>query len=770
MIGAVRARHLLPMALCLSLSFACGVRPGDGASAGTSNDGEGATEDPSKAQATMKKITLEDIATYPLPGMSFPQRIKFTRDGESITYLDSKDGSLRRELFSLSLKTGVRSLVLNAGDAGITEENLSLEEKLRRERARERGLGITTYQWSRQNDALLVPLAGALQVQDGLSGSLKTVVATSKSPPLAPHLSPEGTFVAYVMDEELYVADVGAGVSKQITSGARGTGKTNGLAEYIAQEEMGRSTGFWWSKDSKKLAFVEVDETHIPEYRIVHQGKDAVGEGAEENHRYPFAGAPNARVRLGVVRRDGGKVRWMDLGDDPNIYLPRVQWMPDGSLWVQRQNRAQTQLELLRFDPVTGTSTPVLTETTDMWINLHNMLRPVKEGPLAGHFLWASERSGFRHLYLYNANGEVVRAITSGDWMVDRLVAVDDVGTRVFFEGTMDDPRERHLYVVGMDGTGLKRVTQSPGMHSTTINKTFTSFIDTHHTTSTSPTIHVRALNDGAVIQTIHDEVDPKIAALGLAPPELVSFKTHDGVTLYGAIYKPENNAEPSPLIVSVYGGPHAQRITNGWSMTVDLRAQYLKQEGFTVLKVDNRGSARRGLQFEGAIKHDMGNLEVQDQVEGVQWLAAQGAIDPAKVGIYGWSYGGYMSAMALARAPETFTVAVAGAPVTHWDGYDTHYTERYMGTPETNPKGYEVSAVMKHLDGMTGHLMLVHGLIDENVHFRHTARLINALIAKRKDYELLMFPDERHMPRALADRVYMEERVFDFFDAHLRR
>ena len=767
MIAPVRARHLLPLTLCLSLLSACNDRPRAGRA---SIDGGDSTGESPAPQATMKPITLEDIATYPLPGMSFPQRIKFTRDGEAITFLDSNDGSLRRELFSLNLQTGARALVLNAGDAGITEENLSLEEKLRRERARERGLGITTYQWSRENDTLLVPVAGALQVQDGLAGSLKTVVAKSESPRLAPRLSPDGKFVAYVLDEELYVADVGSQTSRQITSGARGTGKTNGLAEYIAQEEMGRSTGFWWSKDAKQLAFVEVDETHIPEYRIVHQGRDAVGEGAEENHRYPFAGAPNARVRLGVVGRSGGEVRWMDLGDDDDIYLPRVRWMPDGSLWVQRQNRAQTTLELLRFDPATGASTPILTETTEVWINLHRMLRPLEEGPLAGHFLWASERSGFRHLYLYDAGGGLVRALTSGDWMVDRLVAVDDEGARVFFEGTKDDPRERHLYVVGMDGTGLRRVTEGSGMHSTAINETFTAFIDTHHTTTAAPTIHVRSLKDGAVMQTIHEEVDPKIAKLGLTPPELVSFETHDGVTLYGAIYKPQNQSEPTPLIVSVYGGPHAQRVTNGWGMTVDLRAQYLRQEGFTVLKVDNRGSARRGLQFEGAIKHDMGNLEVRDQVEGVEWLTAQGAIDPGQVGIYGWSYGGYMAAMALARAPETFKVAVAGAPVTHWDGYDTHYTERYMGTPATNPEGYAASAVMRHLDNMTGHLMLVHGLIDENVHFRHTARLINALIAKRKDYELLMFPDERHMPRALADRVYMEERVFDFFEEHLRR
>ena len=220
----------------------------------------------------------------------------------------------------------------------------------------------------------------------------------------------------------------------------------------------------------------------------------------------------------------------------------------------------------------------------------------------------------------------------------------------------------------------------------------------------------------------------------------------------------------PWPAIVSVYGGPHAQRVTRGWGMTVDLRAQYLASLGFLVFKLDNRGSARRGLAFEGAIKHDLGNLEVQDQVDGVRWLAEQGLADPARVGIYGWSYGGYMAAMALARAPETFKAAVAGAPVSSWDGYDTHYTERYMGTPAGNPEGYASSSVLTHVGNIQGTLMIVHGLIDENVHFRHAARLIDALVKARKPHDLMLFPDERHMPRSEADRVYMEERMRDFF------
>jgi dipeptidyl-peptidase-4 len=333
----------------------------------------------------------------------------------------------------------------------------------------------------------------------------------------------------------------------------------------------------------------------------------------------------------------------------------------------------------------------------------------------------------------------------------------------------MGDPTQRQLYVVPMAGGEPRRVTPESGSHGVRFDESFKHFIDTHSSMTQSPRVLVRSLPDAKVVATIFEEEDPKVAELELSPPELVTMQSRDGVTLHGAIYRPpEGYAAPYPTIVSVYGGPHAQRVADSWGMTIDLRAQYLRNQGFLIFKLDNRGSARRGLAFEAPIKHDMGNIEIQDQVDGVRYLVEKGLANPKQVGIYGWSYGGYMSAMALARAPETFQVGVAGASVTHWDGYDTHYTERYMGTPQSNAKGYLESSVMHHLKSMTGKLMLVHGLIDENVHFRHTARLIDALIKAQKDYELLLFPNERHMPRSQQDRVYMERRIARFFREHL--
>ncbi|HOT92090.1 MAG TPA: S9 family peptidase [Anaerolineae bacterium] len=712
--------------------------------------------------SSSSKISPDDVARYPLPGMAIPNTFAFSADDARLTYLHSAGRTLTQQLYVYDLATGATQPLVIPPAGGETEETLSPEEKLRRERARLLATGVTRYALSGQGFCVLVPLNGAIYIQDGVDAPLRQIVSNADGPALDPQFAPDGSAVAYVRDAELYVVPAEGGEPRQLTTGARETGRTHGLAEYIAQEEMHRSHGFWWSPDGQHLAFTEVDETHIPIYRIVHQGQDNVGAEVQEEHRYPFAGKANAKVRLGVVGRHGGAPVWMDLGEDDDIYLARVQWFPDGSLVAQVENREQTELRLLRFDPHTGVGTLLFTERSDVWINLHDMLTPLKDG----RFVWAAERTGFRHLYLYTGDGQLIRQLTDGAWMVDTLAGIDEKRGLVYFTATKEHPTEQHLYVVSLEGGDVRRITRDVGMHTVALDHARRRFIDVHSTPETPPTVTLRDLADGTPLRVIYDTPDPRVAALGLAVPEIVAFQNCDGDTLYGALYLPpaEYGPGPYPVIVNVYGGPHAQCITRSWALTVDMRAQYLSSLGFLVFKVDNRGSARRGLAFEGAIKHHLGDVEVRDQVDGLRWLVGQGLADPARVGIYGWSYGGYMAAMSLARAPETFKVAVAGAPVTHWDGYDTHYTERYMGTPQSNPEGYAASSVMAHVDKIQGKLLLVHGLIDENVHFRHTARLINALIRARKPYALLLFPDERHSPRRLADRIYMEERVRDFF------
>jgi len=715
---------------------------------------------------TTAHIPVEEIARFPRPGTSAPVAYAYSKDGKTLAFLASPGGDLAQVLHGHDVPSG-ETQVLARSPTAAGEADLSLEEKLRRERLRQRAVGVTSYSFSKDGRRILLPIAGGVYVLDERGGALRQLVSADAGTAIDATFAPDREHVAFVRDGEVHVVPTAGGAATAVTSGAAERGMTNGLAEFVAQEEMGRLRGFWWSPDSTHIAFVEVDEKHIPPFRIVHQGKDAVGDGAQEDHRYPFAGAPNAYVRLGVVPAAGGAAVWMDLGTDRDIYLARVHWFPDGRLAAEVMDRRQSELSLLQFDTSTGAATELLRETSDVWINLHRCFRPLKseDGEFTGGFLWASERTGFRHLELRAADGSLVHTLTSGDWMVDSLPSVDEERGAVYFMATRDGATECHLYRAPLAGGEPVRLTPDDGTHVTAVSPAFDTFVDKHHALDRPVRCDLRNLADGSLVRTLHDGNDERVAEIALAPPELTTFDNRDGIALDALLYRPPEGEGPWPLIVSVYGGPHAQRVRNAWDVTVDLRAQALSRRGYLVLVVDNRGAARRGLAFEGWIKHDMGNLEVLDQIDGVRWCVDQGLADPDRVAIYGWSYGGYMSCMCLARAPDVFKAAVAGAPVTHYDGYDTCYTERYMGLPQENPEGYRGGSVMHHVEQIRGKLLLVHGLIDENVHFRHTARLVNALIRARKPYELLLFPDERHMPRGEADRVYMEERILAFLE-----
>jgi dipeptidyl-peptidase-4 len=721
------------------------------------------------------KFPIEAIAVTPGPGLKVPRSFSFSQDDRYVTYLMAAGESAAQQLYAMDTTTGESRVLVAPPGGGVTEDKLSPEEELRRQRERNLATGLTHYSRARHAERLLIPLSGSIYVKDG-QGELRLVVDNAgKEPAITPVLSQDGEWIAYVQDAEVYMVSAGGGAPRQITHGARGTGKTNGLAEFIAQEELARSQGFWWSSDGAHIAFTEVDETHIPLYRIQHQGKPTTGPEAEEAHHYPFTGAVNALVRLAVVAvEDGsGEPVWMDLDFGEEIYLARVFWWQDGSLGTLTLNREQTKLHVSRFDIHTGKRSLVLLEETDVWINLGRN-GPAGVGRLMllerGGVLWLSERSGFQHIYRYDADGTLIRQITDGKWVVDDIEAADEENERIYFTGNRDEPTESQLYVVSYAGGEIRRITPEPGFHDVVIDHTCQRFIDFHSALDHPPSVTLRLLGDGAILHTVEAPPDPRVADFGLEPPEIVTLRNRGGTTLYGAIYRPPASFGPGPYptIVHVYGGPGPQMVTNQWRLTAALDLQYLRNQGFLIFKLDNRGSARRGLVFESAIKHHMGTVEVDDQVDGVRWLIEQGLTDPARVGITGWSGGGYMTLMCLAKAPDVFKVGVAGAPVTDQDGYDTCYTERYMGTPQSNPQGYAESSVLNYVDGIRGKLLLVHGMLDENVHFRHTARLINALTRARKPYDLLIFPDERHMPRHLADRIYLEERTLGYFQQHL--
>ncbi|CAA7402494.1 unnamed protein product [Spirodela intermedia] len=733
---------------------------------------------------------VEETVQHPLPGYVAPSSISFSPDDRLISYLFSPDNTLRRKVYAFDLSSRRHELIFGPPDGGgLDESNLSEEEKLRRERSRERGLGVTRYEWRAKScserPGIMVPLPAGIFFQEiGCSVSEIKLPGIAGLPIIDPHLSPDGSMLAYVKDYELHIQNLSSGEQRRLTFGARGNSKTHGLAEYIAQEEMDRKTGFWWSPDSKCIAFTEVDSSEVPLFRIMHQGKPSVGSDAEEDHAYPFAGTSNVTVRLGVVSVLGGEVTWMDLICGKHFdeeYLARVNWAPENALLAQVLNRHHSQLKLLKFDIRTGQREVILVEENETWVGLHDCFTPLDKGndKFAGGFIWASDKTGFRHIYLHDRHGACLGPLTQGDWMVEQIAGVNENAGVVYFTGTVDGPLESHLYSVSLFPNWTlplptpRRLTHGKGRHTVILDHQLQRFVDVHDSVNSPPRVTLCLLHDGSVIIPLYEQAlgGPQFQSRFL-PPEMVQVPASDGTVLYGALYRPDAERfgpPPYKTLISVYGGPCVQTVCDSWINTVDMRAQFLRNKGFLIWKLDNRGTARRGLKFEGALKHRFGDVDAHDQRTGAEWLVKEGLAKAGHIGIYGWSYGGYLSAISLARFPETFCCAISGAPVTAWDGYDTFYTEKYMGLPgEDGGRRYEGSSVMHHAAKIRGKLLLVHGMIDENVHFRHTARLVNALIAAGKPYELLLFPDERHMPRRLADRIYMEQRIWEFIQRNL--
>ena len=707
------------------------------------------------------RLTLERVARFPPPGTRIPGSFVFSHDSRYLYFLRGEGESVSRSLYREELATGRRELVARPPGAEERERDLSREEILRRERQRIQDRGITRFVVARRAHVVVFAWRGDVYLARPGEDPLRLTETAAEE--IDPALSPDGRLLSYVRGGDLHVMDLASRAERRLTEGAR-DGLSHGLAEYIAQEEMDRSAGAWWSPDGSSLAYTEVDETGIPVYPIVHQGSAAVDI---EPHRYPFAGGPNARVRLGIISAAGGSTRWLRLAPDgEEFYLARVDWAPDGSLLAQVESRDQKRLRLLRFDAAGGEGALLLEDRAATWINLHDDLKPLEDG----RFLWSGESAGYRHLELRSGDGGLLRALTTGAWPVDALKGFDAAAGRVVFTAGREGPLERQIYRTGIDGGPIERLTPEPGFHDAFVSPDGRHIVDVHDSAASPPRVVLRDA-DGKPVRVLEANDDPEPRRLGLRPPEFVTLKAADGTVLHGAIYRPQPTAPGKryPALVSVYGGPTAQTVRNSWEMTQNLRIQHLVQRGYVVFRLDNRGTPRRGRAFEAALDRRLGSVEVEDQVAGARYLASLPYVDGRRLGIYGWSYGGYVAALCLLRAPDLFRAAVAGAPVTDWDGYDTHYTERYMGTPQENPDGYRAASVLPQAPRLKGRLLIIHGMVDENVHFRHTARLLGALNAAQKEYDLLPFPEERHLPRGEADRVYLERRLLEHFDRHLK-
>ena len=703
------------------------------------------------APPARSKLTLEAITgSAPLSGPTLTKP-QIAPDGSRVTFLRGKDDDRNQlDLWEYDVASGQTRLLVDSKVVLPGTETLSDEEKARRERQRIASLsGIVDYQWSPDGKALLFPLGGELYLYDLAATGKSAVRRLTHGGGFAtdPKISPKGGFVSFVRERDLWVVDLASGQEVRLTSDGSDT-IGNGVAEFVADEEMDRHTGYWWAPDDSALAFARIDESPVPvqkRYEVYPDRTDVVEQ------RYPAAGDANVKVKLGVIApKPDAKTQWIDLGENEDIYLARVDWRDPQRLTFQRQSRDQKKLELIETELASGKQRTLITENSNTWVPLHNNLRFLDDGG----FVWSSERSGFEHLYLGSEDGKQLAPLTGGDWPVDALLAVDQGKGLVYFRAGKDSPTESHVYSVSLKGGPITALSATSGKHDAVFAENASIYVDSWSNPETPPQIELFKA-DGTRLATLlaNDLADPQHPYAkyrhAQRPTEFGTLTAADGKTvLHYSLIKPEgfDPARKYPVVVFVYGGPAAQTVTRAWPGRSDaFFNQYLAQNGYLVFSLDNRGTPRRGAVFGGALYRKQGTVEVDDQLRGVEWLKSQSFVDGKRIGVYGWSNGGYMTLMLLGKHSEAYACGVAGAPVTDWALYDTHYTERYMNLPKANEAGYREASVFTHLDGLESKLLLVHGMADDNVLFANSTKLMSELQKRGKEFELMTYPGAKH-------------------------
>jgi dipeptidyl-peptidase 4 len=557
--------------------------------------------------------------------------------------------------------------------------------------------------------------------------------------------SPDGRVVGFVRNYNIYLVDIATQREGSLTKD--GNSKLfNGRLDWVYQEEIygrGNFQGYWWSPDSTRIVYLQLDESQVKDFTIVDQ---VPNQQSLEVYPYPKAGTPNPAARIGVVNVIEGETTWIDLfryqGVEPLIV--RVGWKPDSSrVVIEITNREQNWLDLNFADPKTGKAETAFRESSKAWIETDGASLPgwLKDGS----FLWLSERSGWKHIYHYSPECKLIRPVTSGKWEVRTLHGVDDVNGWVYFSGTERSRIGSDIYRIKLDGTGLVKLTETVGTHSANFDPTFTHFIDTWSDVMTPPQVRLYGA-DGKLVRVIDENKVEALKQFRLSKPEFLQVKTRDGFDMEAMMIKP-HDFDPKkkyPVYQHTYGGPHAPQVRNGWSGVSLMWHQLLAQKGYIVWICDNRSASGKGLESTWTIYKNFGELELRDIEDGVAYLKSLPYVDPSRIGIFGWSFGGYMTAYALTHS-TSFKMGISGAPVTDWHLYDTIYTERYMGTPQNNPEGYEKSSVVKAAKKLNGKLLLIHGTIDDNVHIQNTIQLIYELQKWGKQFEVMFYPKSRH-------------------------
>jgi dipeptidyl-peptidase-4 len=725
--------------------------------------------------AMSSELTIERIFGDPSLVGPTPRAVKVSPDGQRVGLLRGRpEDQHQLDLWTYDVKDG--SLQMRVDSKKLAPaERLSDAERARRERERVADFhGIVQYDWAPDAHQVLFTLNGNLYLYD-----LNAPAATALRPlthgsqaVLDAQVSPKGGYVSFVRDQNLWVIDLKSGQERQLTTDGGGA-IHNAEAEFIAQEEMGQSSGYWWAPDDSAIAYKRFDETAVPvarRFEIYAEHVDVVEQ------RYPAAGDPNVTVKLGVVAPTAAGTRWVDLGANADIYLVRADWTHDGKQFAfQRLSRDQKRLDLVLVSADTLAQKTLATETSRTWVNLHDDLHFLAHQPA---LIWSSERSGSKHLYLLGLDGRVRHALTQGNWQIDQLLAVDEHKGVVYIASNKDAVIDTQIYTVRLDGSDASnphRVSQGDGWHDAQFARDaerVSLYVDTFSNPTTPPQVSINA-PDGHRLAWI--EQNPLDSNHPYWPyherhvvPEFGQIRAEDGQELEYQLLKPPgfDASQHYPVFLNVYGGPTVQNVQRRWP---DFINEYMAQHGYIVFTLDNRGSSRRNRAFQDPIHLRLGEVEVRDQLTGARWLQTQPWVDEKHIGVFGWSYGGYMTLMLLGKGSDVIAAGAAVAPVTDWLLYDTCYTERYLAEPKDNAQGYTQSSVFSVLDGMKSPLLLAHGMADDNVLFVNSTRLMSELQRREVQFQLMTYPGAKHGLSTPQMKIHVFTAIRRFFDAQLK-
>lgn len=707
-----------------------------------------------------KELTIEDIFASQKFSSKSIRGIQWLKDGKSFSFLDVDTVTKSSGVYQFIINNNTKKLIVTGSMMKLNESDPPFR--------------FASYQWSPEEKQILfvsappdkqylsrLTPAGNLFIYDIPSKKFSSITNVS-APQYNQKFSPDGSKIGYVRDNNIFIYDLVSLKETQLTmDGAEHI--INGKFDWVYEEEFGISDGWKWSPDGSKIAYWHFDEHRVPEYSMTEWDSTHL---AHIKMRYPKPGDPNSIVNIGVLDIASGKTDWIELGSNDDIYIPRMQWTSDQNLLsFQRLNREQNQIELMRYHIVNKSTTVVFTEQSDTWVDVGDDLRYLKNG----QFIWTSERNGYNHLYRYSNDGTLMNQITFGEWDVDSFYGIDEKNGLLYYTSSEGSPVKRHIYSVKLDGSRKKRLSVLEGTNSANFSPTFENYIGVY-SNSTTPSKMKMMNNDGKELYTIEENEMKNLKEYSLAKTSFFSFKTSDGVVLNASLLKPKNfdSTKKYPVVVFTYGGPGSQVVRDTWGGSNYLWYSMLADKGYLIFMVDNRGTGARGASFKKLVYKNLGKWEVNDQIEGAKYLSSLPYVEKDRIGIWGWSYGGYMAALTILNGADYFKAAVAVAPVTHWKFYDNIYTERFMGTPENNPKGYKESSPLTHVSKLKGNFLLIHGTSDDNVHFQNAVTLTSALQQANKQFETMYYPNKNHGIGGGNTRVHLYHLITNFLMKNL--